>query len=80
MLLGIRLLTDSEMPGELRSPAVALLSLVGLQVIIGFFAWQMPIVWVKTLHVANGALVFSTAVILSLQAKRFLVPSLRVSK
>jgi heme a synthase len=78
MLLGLRILPDPEMPQDLRAPATALLALVGAQVLIGFFAWKLPLVWVTTTHVGNGALVLATSVIVAIQAFRRLIPSLRV--
>jgi heme a synthase len=78
ILLAKRILSDRERPVELRGPATMLLGLVGVQIVLGFYSWLRPLVWITTAHVGNGALIFATTVIIALQAYRQLIPSLRV--
>lgn len=58
---------------ELTRPALALGGLLGIQLILGFFAWQRGGTGVTTAHVGVGALILASSVILTLQAFRRLV-------
>jgi heme A synthase len=74
----VRVLTEYPKVDQLRRPAVALLSLLMVQLGLGFAAWVMRIdtvpglasVWVTAVHVALGALFLATAVVLAIQAWR----------
>jgi cytochrome c oxidase assembly protein subunit 15 len=70
---------------QLRKPALALLMLLGLQLVLGIFAYITRILMGKdpsgpllttvvstVAHVANGALVLATAVVLAIQVRRYL--------
>jgi len=69
---------------ELRTPALAVLSLLGLQVVLGISAYltrvvwsanapepQLPMVLATVSHVVVGALVLASTVVLAIQANRF---------
>jgi heme A synthase len=68
ILLSRRILTELGFGPELRTPALMLINLVGFQIALGWFAWRMPLVFMTTAHVATGALVLATSVILTLQS------------
>ena len=68
ILLGRRILFSSELSSVLRRPAILLLTLTGVQVLLGIHAWRLPSVAVNTSHVANGALILATSVVISLQS------------
>lgn len=70
---------------QLRKPALALLMLLGLQLVLGIFAFitrvvvgkdpsgpQLTMVVSTVAHVATGALLLATAVVLAIQTRRYL--------
>lgn len=70
---------------ELRKPAIAVVSLLGLQLVLGLASYftrvvwsqsapepEMPLVISTVSHVAVGALVLASTLILAIQANRFL--------
>ena len=60
----------------LRSPALALLVIVGFQIYLGALTiWTGRAVIPTTAHVATGALLLATCVILALRAHRLLAPA-----
>ena len=67
ILLTRRVLMEPGFGSEIRTPALMLINLVGIQVVLGWFSWRMPEVAVTTTHVALGALILATAVILTMQ-------------
>ena len=79
----VRVLTDHGHVDQLRRPALALLSLLMVQLTLGFGAWLTRVNWgrdavqpmmsmvVTTVaHVAVGALLLATAVVLAIQSWR----------
>ena len=74
----VRVLTEYPKVDQLRRPAIALLSLLMVQLGLGFAAWVTRIdtipgsaaVWVTVAHVSIGALFLATAVVLAIQAWR----------
>lgn len=67
ILLARRILMEPGFGSDLRTPALVLIYLVGLQLALGWSSWRMPSVAVTTTHVATGALILATSVILTLQ-------------
>jgi len=63
ILVARRILTEPGFGADLRTPAMILINLVGLQIVLGWFSWRMPSVVVTT----TGALILATSVILTLQ-------------
>jgi heme A synthase len=76
LLLMRRLGAEPEQRPELRDLSRMLVALLGIQVVLGYFAWRAPITPVTTTHVANGALIYATAVLLAVQSFRLLLPPL----
>lgn len=75
----VRVLTEFPQVDQLRKPAIALLSLLMMQLGLGFAAWATRVeslgstpaaMWVTVLHVSVGALFLATAVVLAIQAWR----------
>jgi len=72
--------SDPEQRLEIRGLATLLMGLVGIQLVLGYFSWREPMAAISAIHVAAGALIYATAVLLALQSRRLLIPSLRVAK
>jgi len=79
----VRVLTEYPQVDQLRKPAIALLSLLMVQLGLGFASWvtrvewgkdavqpEMPMVISTVSHVAVGALLLATAVVLAIQVWR----------
>lgn len=79
----VRVLTEYPLVDQLRKPAIALLSLLMVQLGLGFASWvtrvewgrdavqpETAMVWTTVAHVAVGALLLATAVVLAIQAWR----------
>lgn len=79
----VRVLTEYPQVDQLRKPAIALLSLLMVQLGLGFASWvtrvewgkdavqpEMPMVISTVAHVSVGALLLATAVVLAIQAWR----------
>lgn len=74
----VRVLTEFSKVDQLRRPAIALLTLLMVQLGLGFAAWATRVeqiagsaaVGVTVAHVAVGALFLATAVVLAIQAWR----------
>ena len=79
----VRVLTEYPHVDQLRKPAVALLSLLMVQLGLGFGSWvtrvewgrdavqpEAAMVWTTVSHVAVGALLLATSVVLAIQAWR----------
>lgn len=74
----VRVLTEFSKVDQLRRPAIALLTLLMVQLGLGFAAWATRVeqvagsaaVTVTVAHVAIGALFLATAVVLAIQAWR----------
>lgn len=79
----VRVLTEYPQVDQLRKPAITLLSLLMVQLGLGFASWvtrvewgkdavqpEMPMVISTVAHVAVGALLLATAVVLAIQAWR----------
>jgi len=75
LLLAKRILWSPLLAETLRKPAMILLALVGLQILLGIHAWWLPSVAITTAHVANGALVLATSVVISVYAYLGWVPA-----
>jgi hypothetical protein len=76
LLLARRISSEPEPRPELRDLSRMLLALLGIQLLLGYFAWRAPLISVTTTHLANGALIYATAVLLAVQSFRLLAPSL----
>jgi cytochrome c oxidase assembly protein subunit 15 len=79
----VRVLTEYPQVDQLRKPAIALLTLLMVQLGLGFGSWvtrvewghdavqpEAAMVWTTVAHVAVGALLLATAVVLAIQAWR----------
>jgi cytochrome c oxidase assembly protein subunit 15 len=79
----VRVLTEYSQVDQLRQPAIALLSLLMVQLGLGFGSWvtrvewgrdavqpETAMVWTTVAHVAVGALLLATAVVLAIQSWR----------
>lgn len=74
----VRVLTEYPQVDQLRRPAIALLTLLMVQLGLGFAAWITRVesiatsgaMWVTVAHVSVGALFLATAVVLAIQAWR----------
>jgi heme a synthase len=75
VLLGRRVLRQPELESDFRVPALSLLTLVGLQIVLGVYSWQLPMVWITTTHLAAGALILATCVMLTVLAYRRVRPA-----
>lgn len=89
----IRTLKQHRSIEQLRKPAIALLSLLGLQVILGIAAYFTRIVWTQgtiepvmplvistVAHVAVGALLLATSVMLAIESRRYLADAVPAGK
>ena len=70
ILLGRRVFKHYAALTELERPARALMALLGIQLVLGFYAWRVGLVVVTTAHVAVGALLLATSGLLTLQSYR----------
>ncbi len=79
----VRVLSEYSLVPQLRRPALMLLTLLMVQLALGFGAWLtrvewgrdapqplMPMVYTTVAHVAVGALLLATAVVIAIQAWR----------
>jgi len=79
----VRVLTEYPQVDQLRKPAIVLLTLLMVQLGLGFGSWVtrvewgrdavqpgMAMVWTTVAHVAVGALLLATSVVLAIQAWR----------
>ena len=56
---------------ELIGPATLLVTLVAVQIVLGAFTvWSRRAVWINSAHVASGALVLATSLVLTLRSWR----------
>ncbi len=68
ILLSRRILKDPVFESDFRTPALALLNFLGVQLVLGFYSWRMPLVAVTTTHLAMGALIYATSVLLCIKS------------
>lgn len=75
VLVGLRVVGVPNVSRSLNRPAIALLSLLVVQLLLGLLAWRIPTVYSTTCHVAVGALLLAASVVLSVQVFRKMVPA-----
>ncbi len=62
-----RVYTGHSDDGLLVYPATAMLSLLGFQLVLGWFAWREPSIAATTTHLANGALILASSLLVTIQ-------------
>lgn len=75
LLVGRRILATPDMSLSLRRPAILALSLMVAQLFLGIMAWRLPSVHTTTTHVAVGALLLASSIVISVQSYRKVVPA-----